>query len=362
MKHLYWTQTRYRELLPGHITFAIAKKQPLVYRAEESLEFYRDQPEGGAPRFVDELLKHLKYTRYNAPYILLVMLMNPVDDFPGGGGRPINGGFNTGGGIVIFSSSGLDKAPNVQSTFQHELGHSFGLPHVDSYGMDMMTNPSFMSYNPNHHTNGFIPSKTPGILNPEDLRALALNQRVFHGLRFEPKRDIPKGYSICPVIVGLGPMILPEGMDNVKVTTDSGEADGSTVGSVLVGDMKPGDLSFDPSVMWRSLPSSTGWVSLDVEFPVEAALTRVRIHSMPLGTAEAIQSVKVSWFATSGELRSVGSTKVKATDQTVQFAKNSAKKWRIGFQVQPGGSAVIRGLEFYDGKEQLFPPLVPYQP
>jgi hypothetical protein len=83
---------------------------------------------------------------------------------------------------------------------------------------------------------------------------------------------------------------------------------------------------------------------------------------MPLGTAEAIQSVKVSWFATSGELRSVGSTKVKATDQTVQFAKNSAKKWRIGFQVQPGGSAVIRGLEFYDGKEQLFPPLVPYQP
>ncbi len=94
--------------------------------------------------------------------------MNPNDGWPAGGGRPFNGGFNTGGGIVIMSSNGLDRAPNFQSTLQHELGHAFGLPHVDVYGYDMQTNMSMMSYNPSHHTNGFEPSATPGRFIPED--------------------------------------------------------------------------------------------------------------------------------------------------------------------------------------------------
>ena len=73
----------------------------------------------------------------------------------------------------------------------------------------MKTNPSIMSYNPAHHTNGFDPSPTPGTLIPEDLRGLAKNQRVFPGLRFDPRRDVPAGYHLHP-LVKLGPMELPE--------------------------------------------------------------------------------------------------------------------------------------------------------
>jgi hypothetical protein len=43
----------------------------------------------------------------------------------------------------------------------------------------------------------------------EMLRGLAMNQRVFPGLRFEPQRDVPKGYHLHGV-VKLGPMDLPE--------------------------------------------------------------------------------------------------------------------------------------------------------
>jgi len=42
-----------------------------------------------------------------------------------------NGGCNTAGGMEVMSSNTLDRAPNFQSTLQHEIGHALGLPHVD---------------------------------------------------------------------------------------------------------------------------------------------------------------------------------------------------------------------------------------
>ena len=72
----------------------------------------------------------------------------------------------------------------------------------------MGTNPSLMSYNPTHHTQGFEPSKTPGILIAEDVRALALNRRVFPRLRFDAKTDVPQGYTMQKIVT-LGPMEIP---------------------------------------------------------------------------------------------------------------------------------------------------------
>jgi hypothetical protein len=208
MRHFRWTRSRYRELLGGHASFTLKGRTPHVYRAEGNLAFYRAQPEAAAPQMVAELLKDLGYDRFNCPYILVSVLMNTEDGFPGGGGRPINGGFNTGGGIVILSSFGLDHAPNFQSTLQHELGHAFGLAHVDAYGYDMATSESLMSYNAAHHTKGFEPSQTPGVFIPEDLRSLALNQRVFPGFHFDPAKDVPPGYDLAPE-TGYPPMNIP---------------------------------------------------------------------------------------------------------------------------------------------------------
>jgi hypothetical protein len=191
------------------LTFAIAPKGPATYQAEHDLKSYRQQPEGAAPQLVAELLRHFQVSRTGCRSVYLIVLMNPHDDFPNGGGRPINGGYGTGGGVITLSSYALDRIPNFQSTVQHELGHSFGLPHVDAYGYSMSKSPSIMSYNLAHHTNGFQPSKTPGSLIPEDRRGFAMNQRAFPGLAFDPKRDVPKGYQIHGV-VSLGPMNLPD--------------------------------------------------------------------------------------------------------------------------------------------------------
>ncbi|MEK6610036.1 MAG: hypothetical protein AABZ35_03850, partial [Gemmatimonadota bacterium] len=162
-RHLAWARARYTELLGGRDSLAL-DTATVVVQGRMPPAFYRGRPEDGVPEIVAELLDHFRVSRFSCPWVLVVVVMNPRDDFPTGGGRPLNGGLGTGGGLVVLSSFALDRVPNVQSTIQHELGHAFGLPHADGYGRDMRTDPSLMSYNPAHHTDGFRPSGTPGVL------------------------------------------------------------------------------------------------------------------------------------------------------------------------------------------------------
>jgi hypothetical protein len=216
MRHLKWCQERYAILLRGD-TFRLAET-PEVYRGEQDLEFYKKRPQGAAPDFVGELLKSKRLNRINCPYIFFIVVMSPEEDWIGGGARPLNGGNNTGGGLVEMTSHGLDHCPNVQSTVRHEIGHSLGLPHVEVYGQSMESSRSMMSYNPAHHTNEFEDSPMPGEFSPEDLRAIALNKRCLEKYRFDPKTDIPDGESISPEIVCLGPMDIPGQADYVEQT------------------------------------------------------------------------------------------------------------------------------------------------
>lgn len=206
MRHLAWARARYRELLAGRDTFELAADAPLTLASQHPKAYYAATTDGGAEAAVLELFAHDGVDRLTCPYIYVVLFVG-TGPWPGGGGRPINGGINTGGAIVILAADALVESPNFQSTLQHELGHAFGLPHVDVYGYDMSTNPSLMSYNPGHHTNGFEPSATPGAFIPEDLRALSLARRAFPNYVLDPARDYPPGYTLAPTVL-LGPMPL----------------------------------------------------------------------------------------------------------------------------------------------------------
>jgi hypothetical protein len=152
---------------------------------------------------LSELFEYFKTNRFDAPFVFLILVLNPRDKFPNGGGRPINGGNNNGGGVIIVSSYAMDDMPNFQSTLQHELGHSFGLVHVDMYGYNMTSSSSIMSYNKAHHTNRFQVSSTPGIFIPEDLRGLALNKKAFPHFSYTPEG------KISPKTPALPPMNIP---------------------------------------------------------------------------------------------------------------------------------------------------------
>ncbi|MDR3691735.1 MAG: hypothetical protein P4L46_20315 [Fimbriimonas sp.] len=206
MRQMKIAQARYFELLGGLDTFQLAPKMTVV-RSKTTIAELEKQPSGAAEFVVKELMAHDHVDRWSCPYVYVAFFVGTGDYPGGGGGRPINGGHNNGGGIIILSASLMDSVPNAQSTLQHELGHAFGLPHVDVYGYDMIGNDSIMSYNPKHHSDFFHQSPNPGNLIPEDMRGLAQNKWAFPNYRFNTKADVPANYTMRSDVT-LGPMGL----------------------------------------------------------------------------------------------------------------------------------------------------------
>jgi hypothetical protein len=363
-RHLEWTRERYREMLHGRDTFEIEDRDPLVLEGKHSLADYRTLPEGGAPQFVSEALAALDQNRFATPFVFLIVVMNSEDGFPVAGGRPLNGGLNTGGGMLMISSHGLDSSPNFQSTLQHELGHGFGLLHSNAYGFDQRTHTSIMSYNKAHHTRGFEPSETPGMLAPEDIRALALNKRVFPRLFFDAAEDVPKGYEMPEKLRWLGPQRIPgQAPYRLTATTDSGETLGSKVGNMLQTPVAPSrgpGIAFDAGTMWHSDECPTGWVQADVAFPFPVQLTGVAVHTQHSGKHHAAHAVRIE--ARSGDdWRQVTEAELPTADHPLSFPATEATEWRFHFRAGESNHVVVRGLRFFSGEDEVFPPFIPVQ-
>lgn len=363
-KHVTWAQNRYRELLFGD-TFDIAQPDVKIVPGQRPLDFYRAPPERGAPDIVSELLTNLKVTRFQCPYVFCILLMNSKDSFPEGGGRPINGGLNTGGGMMYISSQQLAQNDHFQCTLQHELGHAFGLVHVDAYSYDMGTNASLMSYNPAHHNKGFTPSATPGVLIPEDRRSLALNRRVFANFTFDPKRDVPAIYPLSKRIRTLGPMVLPGQPDFYpQVTTNGGEDQGSKVANALSGEIFPSigpGLNYVPDAMWHSVHRiPQGSADLEITFPMAVQLSGISIHSQHSAMDHHAASMKLQTMD-SAVGREVVSQSLTKFDELVRFPLTTSRKWRLNLTPGKSQTLVIRGLRFFDGDQEVFPHQVPYR-
>jgi len=361
-RHVRWTQQRYREMLHGRDTFEIEEAPPLVLEGKQTLAECRELPQGGAPQYVSEVLDALGQNRFSTPYIFLIVVMNPAGNFPVPGGRPLNGGLNTGGGMMMTPSRGLDEDQNLQSTVQHELGHSFGLLHSNAYGFDQKTHVSVMSYNKAHHTRGFLPSETPGVLAPEDIMALALNRRAFPNLFFDPLTDVPDGYPMPERPRWLGPQEIPGQVPyRLTATTDSGEMYGSQVGNMLQTPVAPSagpGITFDAHSMWHSGETATGWVEADVSFPVPVQLSKLAVHSQHSGKHHAAHGVRIE--AKSGEeWLAVADAELPSVDHVVAFPATVAQEWRVHFRAGESRHVVIRGLRFFSGEAEIFPPFMP---
>ena len=361
MQQLRWSQESYAGWLGG-TTFRIASEQPDVYESPNPLQHFRDAPESGSREATSELLAHYEVNRFTAPYIFLMVFANPRDRFPLGGGRPLNGGYNTGGGIIVLSTYALDSLPIFQSTLEHELGHSFGLPHVDVYGYDMEQSPSIMSFNPQHWTNYFEPAPEPGILIAEDVVGLSMNRRVF-GVELGPLAEAVVDSDTRDPI-WLGPMEIPgEPPYAIQATTTSGEAFGSSVQNTVIGEIKPNsgpDVTYDARTMWSSDVVPDGWANLELTFPFPVTLTRIAVHSQHSGLYHVARGIRVATVGASGPT-AVSERSLAGADDSVDFDRHTSWTWRLEFQTGDTRMVVIRGLEFFDGDDEVFPPLVPYR-
>lgn len=362
-EHLQIARARYREMLHGD-TFDFAPERRLkVVRGRHDLDHYRRARERGAPDMVAELLDELELTRFSNPYVFCILVMNAEDSFPEGGGRPINGGANLGGGMLYIASFELKRNEHFQSTLQHELGHSFGLPHVDVYGYPIQGTDSIMSYNPAHHSQGLQPSPTPGTLIAEDRRALALNDRVFAKTTFLPLRDIPVGGAISPRIVPLGPMTLPGHPDFYPVvTTDAGEELGSRAVNVIQGEIKPSagpGITYDPGNMWHSKPLPGGKAVLEIEFPFAIAADELVIHSQHSGIDHEVSAMKLERLDGSGSAAAIADQRVGSIEEAVSFEPTESRQWRLTLRTGKTPFLVLRGLDFRRKGKPVVPRLIP---
>jgi hypothetical protein len=287
--------------------------------------------------------------------------MHDSSDFPTGGARPFNGGYNTGGGVVQLSSYALSRIPRFQCTLQHELGHSFGLPHVDVYGYSMDTNMSFMSYNPKHYTDGFNPSATPGIMIPEDIRGLALNDLAFPDLEFDPQKDITSGYTIAN-IVALGIEEIPN-QPYVAVSTTSGSQYGTDIKNTLynipTATQYGNNLRVD--LCWLSDVLSDGWAEVLYDFTENVLLDGLYLHhgfgANPF--YHDVDSIKI-YSENSGNFTLSAARKIDSIDNYFSFAEIQTNKLKVRLKAKNNESVCLRGIGFFHKGDDIFPPYVPY--
>jgi len=359
-RHLSSAQDWFKSQLRGESTFKIFSDQAYLYRGRHPLAHYVSQEPGKrAPLHLIELLEHFKLTRFNCPFVFVV-IVDSLDERPNGG-RPINAGFNGGGGIVQMSRKGLVGHGSFQGVLRHELGHSFGLQHVTLYGYDMKTNLSVMSYNHSSRPRGFVESRTPQILIPEDIRALSLNDRVFPNLTFNPRRHVPGNYVISPKMRAFSPMLLPgHPQDRIEITSLSGESVGSLAKNLVRKTIVPNErseenklgINFDSRSMWHSDRTETEWRSLDVTFPVETSLTAIRIHSQHSGRIHPVTAFRAATLDNTETV--VADTPVTADNELVTFPSALSRKWRLDFKPGKSGKVALRGLQFYFNETELY--------
>jgi hypothetical protein len=203
---------------------------------------------------------------------------------------------------------------------------------------------------------------------PEERRGLALNHRAFPGLSFDPRRDVPEGYTLAE-LAWIPPMNIPgQPAYPPLISTPSGEDFRSSVRAIVGGRILPsapaaegGRPTFDGKLMWQSRPAGAngGWVVVEVVFPAAVTLTRVGVHSQHSGQYHAADALRVE-VASAGGFVPVGETALESVDQVVPIPARTARSWRFGFHAADGNAVVLRGLRFFARKGEILPPIVPF--
>lgn len=145
----------------------------------------------------------------------------------------------------------------------------------------------------------------------------------------------------------------------IKVSTDSGQAFRSSIDNIVQGRILPSDiqdkLAFDSETMWHSNLLESGWATVELEFPEQITLNKIQIYSQHTGKNHLVIAAKV--YAVNGNQSKLlcNADGLKQFD-SLAFTSTSSKKWKLELQAGKSKKVVLRGLRFFNGKQELYPP------
>ena len=148
-----------------------------------------------------------------------------------------------------------------------------------------------------------------------------------------------------------------------QVSTPSGEDGGTSVANVNPKEVFPSigpGITFRQRYMWSSKKHASRQISLNLSFPGPVELTAIMVHSQHSGKFNEAKAVRIE-ARTGPDYRLAKSTPLSSSDELVTFPATTAKEWRLSFQANQSQKVCLRGLQYFSGTTQLFPPRAPYK-
>jgi hypothetical protein len=83
------------------------------------------------------------------------------------------------------------------------------------------------------------------------------------------------------------------------------------------------------------------------------------VHSQHSGQYDIAKAVRVAVGENGEHLRQVIETNLDFADAGVSFPATKGRVWQLELRADETGEVTLRGLQFFSGEDELFPPLVP---
>jgi len=311
------------------------------------------------------------------------LLIDPLAEWNAGWGRNLNGEYDLGGGFLVISSAFFDQG-KLMSTLIHELGHSFGLVHVNDRAgnnglsagssiyqcyYDPNQSNSIMSYKIANQTNSTEPAQIPGCLLGDEIEALSRNRLVFPDLAFDSDNDFdcPPDQPGCPPhdkVVRrepLGPMHMFFCTTGFEMPID-----GSKIQNL---NDQPGRwiLSSHPAIgfvgarMWQSSAANkAGWVDFKVTFPMFVSLNRLIIYTEHSGKYNKAEMVQIERQNSKGTFSFLKRQATPEPDTEIEFPSIETQVLKLALKAGDSNTLSVRGIRFFLDDDELFPPLGPH--
>jgi hypothetical protein len=399
---------KYLQMLKGHDTFALDPKV-LEVNGIHSIEEYlalthregEPAPAGstnhiksnGILSIAAEVIHHPFFTahsRYDLPYVLPILVVDPNGQWSSTGGHNLNGGVNRGAGIAVISSQ-FNGQQKLLSTLLHELGHALGLPHVwervwiKGYAMDVdvyewyydrWRSPSIMSYNVQNHTNTVGVKKIPGSLIADDIETLSLNRLAFPELVFDPQSDyqhpdvetatngIAHDRTLRKMADSPWDMTIMQPTSLVWFYSEAGSAEGThpqqlndntrrciatNSGGAPWAEIKPHT--------WLSKKAAADiWVTLEMTFPIPVTLDRVIVYTGHGGGNHRAKDIQIKFKQENGAFKTISTAVAAPADATILFKPATARVWQLRLHTGSSGQVAMRGVRTFHGDREWFPP------